>query len=277
MNMLYHSTTQEQLSQVVNNPYKVYLLYGQNGSGKYEAARGLAATILQEDSVASSYDFVSPNLFIVEPQEGKQLITIEQIRTLIHQVWKTAVDDNGKVVVVRGVELLTESAANALLKNLEDIAPNTTFLLIADSLTKVLATIRSRSQLIYFAELTDKDKLTYLQQQTSLDTSTAQALLQQSHGRLLFALRLFREEDSNELYQEAKKFINGTITMRFALVKKIAEQKQAKTFLTELVYTIRSEYTILSEVKLLEAIMQAQEQLDHNINARLVLENMSLR
>lgn len=71
-------------------------------------------------------------------------IKIDEIRELISRAsWAPSVA-NYRVVVIEDADRLTESAANALLKVIEEPGARTVWLLCAPTLTDVLPTIRSR-------------------------------------------------------------------------------------------------------------------------------------
>lgn len=89
-----------------------------------------------------------PDRFFLRPEEGAQLIKIDQIRALNKKVANTAQQGGRKVVLIELAESLNVNAANALLKSLEEPPKDTIFLLISHCLSTVMATIRSRCQII---------------------------------------------------------------------------------------------------------------------------------
>ena len=86
------------------------------------------------------------NAFILEP-EGKSVITIEQVRKMIDTLATRQMTD--RFVVIRPADKLGEEAENAILKSLEEPKENVHFVLITESLTKLLPTILSRAA-VYF-------------------------------------------------------------------------------------------------------------------------------
>ncbi|MDE4961649.1 DNA polymerase III subunit delta', partial [Francisella tularensis subsp. holarctica] len=66
-----------------------------------------------------------------------------------------------KSIIIQGIDLLNESAANALLKTLEEPTQNNFFLMFTRNYSDVLATVKSRS-LVYYIKFTQKDKYNYL-------------------------------------------------------------------------------------------------------------------
>lgn len=86
------------------------------------------------------------NAIILQPEE-RSSITIEQVRELIGDLSHKQVDD--RFVVVRPADLLTDQAANAFLKKLEEPGDLVHFVLVTDDAKKILPTILSRSA-VYF-------------------------------------------------------------------------------------------------------------------------------
>ena len=85
-----------------------------------------------------------PDLVIVTPEEKGKQIKVDDIRQLSEFVTKTSQQGAKKIIVLQPAEALNMNAANALLKNLEEPAGDTVFILVSSSLSRVLPTIRSR-------------------------------------------------------------------------------------------------------------------------------------
>ncbi len=128
------------------------LLAGPVGVGKRAAARWIAATMLglktsrlpvyPQDAIEHA------DLRWVAPLEDKESIGIEQIRELVHGMVLTSYEGGGKVAVIEPANAMTVSAANSLLKTLEEPAGDALLILVADRVGKLPATIFSRCQRI---------------------------------------------------------------------------------------------------------------------------------
>jgi len=75
--------------------------------------------------------------------ETKTKITIEQVREVLEKF--VTKQTQPQLVLIRPADLLTEEAANAILKNLEEPQENVHFLLVTDDLSKLLKTVVSRA------------------------------------------------------------------------------------------------------------------------------------
>jgi DNA polymerase III delta prime subunit len=74
-------------------------------------------------------------------------ITINQIRDLI-SFTQISAHKNKKVVIINDASKMNKEASAALLKTLEEVSSNCTFILIADSCKNIDETIQSRCQII---------------------------------------------------------------------------------------------------------------------------------
>ena len=91
------------------------------------------------------------NAIVLEPV-GKSVITIEQVREMIERVSVKQIGE--QFVVIRPADKISEEAASALLKNLEEPNEKVHFVLITSRPSLILPTILSRAS-VYF--LRDRD------------------------------------------------------------------------------------------------------------------------
>jgi len=128
-----------------------WLFTGPPGSGRSNAALAFAAALVCKSGgcndcidckTASTGTHADVELVKTEGLS----IKIDEVRDLITRAsWSPAVG-NYRVVVIEDADRLTESAANALLKAIEEPGLRTVWLLCAPSATDVLPTIRSRTR-----------------------------------------------------------------------------------------------------------------------------------
>ena len=126
-----------------------WLFTGPPGSGRSNAAIAFAAALLCEKGGCG----ICTNCLTVKDGSHADIelirteglsIKVDEVRELITRTsWSPSVG-NYRVVVIEDADRLTESAANALLKVIEEPGVRTVWLLCAPTLTDVLPTIRSR-------------------------------------------------------------------------------------------------------------------------------------
>ena len=86
-------------------------------------------------------------------EELSRSISVDQVRSLQPLFATTPSLSPARVVLIDAVDELERSAANALLKNLEEPPAGTTFLLVSHAPGRLLPTIRSRCRLLRFGRL----------------------------------------------------------------------------------------------------------------------------
>lgn len=88
-------------------------------------------------------------------EELARSISVDQVRSLQPLLATTPSLSHRRVIVIDAVDELERSAANALLKNLEEPPAGTLFLLVSHAPGRLLPTIRSRCRLLRFTGLAD--------------------------------------------------------------------------------------------------------------------------
>ena len=140
-------------------PNKI-ILSGEKGIGKCTLAYHLINYILST-SEDYSYDLKNykinnanksfklvlnksnPNFNLIDVEEGKKNIDINQIRHLISNLNKSSFNSSLRFVLIDNINLLNMNSVNALLKVIEEPNDNIHFILI-NSNTRVVPTLKSR-------------------------------------------------------------------------------------------------------------------------------------
>jgi DNA polymerase III subunit delta' len=92
-----------------------------------------------------------PDYHHIQTEKDKKQIGVEQIRKLTDKVYEHAQQGGTKVIWIEQATDLTEAAANALLKTLEEPPNDTYFILTENNPQQLMATLRSRCSLFYLA------------------------------------------------------------------------------------------------------------------------------
>ncbi|MCZ2158756.1 DNA polymerase III subunit delta' [Bartonella sp. 220] len=180
------------------------LFEGKQGIGKATLAFHLAWNILssqRDDFLQPEHHSMTwhqitqgshPNLlyisrrFDLKTQKFKTGILIDDIRDIMHFLNQTSQDNGWRIVIIDSADDMNRSAANAILKTLEEPPKKTLFLLITHSLGKLLPTIRSRCQQISLRPLCDDDMKKVIahifSNQNLPDEKTIEMIIQRSKG-----------------------------------------------------------------------------------------------
>ena len=134
-----------------------YLFVGAPGSGMKEAACAIAQCVVCPNRGDASCDEcirvahrTHPDVRWLSPQSVSGYL-VSQVRDLIEDVSLAPVRASSKVYVLDDVGMLRGTAANALLKTIEEPPAGVVFILIARTVASVLPTIVSRCQVIPFS------------------------------------------------------------------------------------------------------------------------------
>jgi len=186
-----------------------YLFLGPDGVGKAATARALSAALNcarpREDGDACG-DCPScrrlaagthPDFLIITPEPQKSQIAIDRIRELRRLTEYPPLGDGWRVVLIKPAEALTvisDAAANALLKTLEEPPPRHLLVLTAQGEADLLPTIVSRCHKLVFTPLPLALIARELERRRGLNASAAALLANLSGGSLGRALVLDPED-----------------------------------------------------------------------------------
>ncbi len=160
-----------------------YLFTGQQGVGKETVALYFANLILCEGTTegltpckeCSACRKIKnsnhPDLRIIRP-DGAQM-KIDQIRNIQREIIYQPLEGTRKIYILANTERMNDSAANALLKTLEEPPAASTLILLTENLISMLPTIRSRCQILTFNTLPTEELTEALVERFSIDTQTA--------------------------------------------------------------------------------------------------------
>ena len=177
-----------------------WLFTGPPGSGRSNAALAFAAALVcKQGSCNECTDCVTAlrgNHADVELIKTEGLsIKIDEVRELITRAsWSPSVG-NYRVVVIEDADRLTESAANALLKAIEEPGLRTVWLLCAPSATDVLPTIRSRMRSLVLRTPSTTAVAALLVEET-ISPAMANFAARASQGHIGRARHLAKSEDA---------------------------------------------------------------------------------
>ena len=180
-----------------------WLFTGPPGSGRSNAAIAFAAALVCKDGGCSKCNdcmstIIGTHADVELIKTAGLSIKIDEVRELISRAsWAPSVA-NYRVVVMEDADRLTESAANALLKVIEEPGLRTIWLLCAPTLTDVLPTIRSRCRHLSLRTPSTKAIAKLLIERDGIESSTADFVARASGGHIGRARRLATDSTARE-------------------------------------------------------------------------------
>jgi DNA polymerase III subunit delta' len=176
-----------------------WLFTGPPGIGKLHTARVFAAALNCPaggdgicDSCRRILRGVHPDVHLIVP-EGDNLL-VEDVRAVREEASRTHYEAPTAVFILDEADRLTEAAANALLKVLEEPPPDVVFVLVARSAEALVDTVPSRASTLPFVSLSLAELTAALGDDLQLDRDQTAWAAAASHGRLARARALLTDE-----------------------------------------------------------------------------------
>ena len=195
------------------------LIGGAGGNGKKSLARALVSKLLCQSGRSEACGQcrscklleggAHPDYFEVTPEEDAKVIKVDQVRALIGRLNLTASISQRKLAYIHPADSMNASAANALLKSLEEPAGDAVLILVSDNPASLPVTIRSRCQSVTVNQPDSEVVREWLEQQTdAVDSAIAMALEAGGYS----PLRALHYLNSPEL-ESYKKVCEGLVTL----------------------------------------------------------------
>lgn len=178
------------LKRSAERPAHAYLFHGPEGVGKRLAAFSFIKTLFclekGEDCCGQCLPCqkvdrgTHPDVFLLEPDGDR--IKIEKIREIILESGKKPFEESRKAFVIERAESMTEAAANALLKTLEEPPGSAVFILLCVNPDSLPSTVRSRCRAVPFGRLSPELIRVFLEREPSREGEETVLLMALSKG-----------------------------------------------------------------------------------------------
>jgi len=238
-------------------------------------------------------------------------ISIDQVREMQHSSSLPPFEGRHKVFIIDGAELMSNEAANCLLKTLEEPSEGVIFILLTANDSVLPDTVVSRCQRLELRPLPTSQVETALSERRSLESTKTELLSRLCHGRLGWALTAADDDGllqrRDQLMEKLVEVIRGDNELRFDYAAQLAAQFSqnrasvqevldlwldwwrdlllVKLGATDTITNVDHEvevvdmergYSLVQIRAFINSIQAAGEQLRQNANPRLVLEVLML-
>lgn len=266
----------------------------------FNLQRKYFSRLLREHTLAHAYLFVGPEAIgkktfaleiasendqhlydstVVTPDTEKALgtISIDQVRALNSFCATTPVFGRYKFVIFDDAHRLTQDAANALLKSIEEPYPSLVWILVTHQSDGLPATIRSRCQEVRFLPQGDTGVMT-LPEIKKLSAKDQKMIVALAQGRIGWALRTVADDrmiDIRDALISFEKLPAMSVLDRLAYAKTLIQNGQATDVVSWWLAWSRTQLPIkVTAARKLLALLPILQQ--SQFNHRLALEEFFL-
>ncbi len=196
-----------------------FLFHGHAGVGKRTAARLFLRRLVCDAGTGCGacrpchmdLEVRHPDLIEVARVEGKTRLAIDQIRDLREWFSVTPFSADRRAAVIDDASTMTEEAQNALLKLLEEPPARGLIILVADDPGKLLETIQSRLQTVYFGPLGEEDLLALADPEGSLPSTQRSLVALWAGGSVERAGLLVNEGNLDEAIARSRALLDRRV------------------------------------------------------------------
>lgn len=275
-----------------------YLFSGPSKIGKTLVARTFAQILQCPNDLCRSCPTClqvekGQHIDTIELSDNGESMKIEAVRELLSHL-ATTPSARYKIFLIQNIERFTPEATNAFLKSLEEPISNVIFLLTTCQPKQLLDTLVSRVRMISFNPISEAALAQLLKERRpDMPPHTLEQMASFALGRPGRAFDFIESNDTfrqtQEMYQQLLSLLqNSSLNDRFVWAEELIKEPASlemflelfaqlvRRFLLEKAEGGQIPYSYDQLFGMVDALHQAQFDLEHNVNTRLVLEHLML-
>lgn len=291
----------QQFEKVVKNNKltHAYLIESQDNHLSYEFSlwlaqnvfcvqpdEGLACGVCDNCRRIESFDF--PDVNMIEP-DG-QTIKVDQIREIKQTFVRSGMESSKKALIIKEADKMSVSAANSLLKFIEEPDGTMYIFFLTNNINKMLATIQSRCQQVYLMPVSKESIISELKLDDNLGENQIRLLAELADSKEK-AVELSNDEWFNSAREAVIKWFNyldkqnplSFVYVQQNLVKLTKEKNQQFMILDILLvlYRLKLKTAIKKQeseqqkiAQSIELIVKARQKMEANVSFQNVCEQL---
>lgn len=281
-----------------NSLVGAYLFCGSAKVGKSDVAFNFIRKINKLCDEQKIEDGVNPDVIVVEPEieekakkKRKKDISIDQIKKAVKKIGYYAYESKYKFLIIKEADRMTNTAANSLLKVIEEPTADTIILLISNNELGILSTIRSRCQTIRFGLASREDIILQLRyENVEFEEDDLQEIANFSQGKIVKARTYLKNPEELELAKKNAQIFRGALKSGIVEGLKLSEElsmdkEKLKEALDDILWSLRdlvknqlkmgADMRVVRKIaSIIEKIIKLRVDISNsNVNQRLQLEN----
>ena len=136
----------------------------------------------------------------IENKQGQ--IGVDEAEEIVKALKLKSYEGGYKIMIIWMAEKMHTSAANKLLKLIEEPPEKTVFLLVTENEEQIITTIKSRCQVLHFPLLSEANIANFLIEKEGTDEPIAKQIAQQADGNFNKALHLLHNDNADVQFEQ---------------------------------------------------------------------------
>ncbi len=189
----------------------------------------------------------------------------EQIKNLQKEVINKSSEIEKKIYIIYEAEKLNISAANSMLKMLEEPEDNIVGMLITNNLDTIIPTIKSRGVIIQLNndQVDEKDEKTYIMAENFILLCEAKTSKKRIYIEEIIDKELKSKEEIIKFLEYSSEIYKKAITNK---IKKTTENNQLSS--------VETKNTLEQLIKKFKLVTESKNQIQNNLNIKLLFDKL---